>query len=146
MHLHTYLLVTVHNDYLSNILYHYTLFSHSHWFVSTFIQSIKKLRINLYFSHLYNTPHYTFHVVIGCAEHSRAQVFFLDVMRKFGDGPSILEEWENGTTLPFFEPCPYTWEGESSIPHEAWRFHFFSIFLLKLDYTRTFISTVGIFV
>jgi hypothetical protein len=36
--------------------------------------------------------------------------------------------WENGcTTLPFFEACPYTWEGE--IFHSsAWRFHFFSKF------------------
>jgi hypothetical protein len=56
--------------------------------------------------------------------------------------------WENGcTTLPFFEPCPYTWEGEIFILHGAWRFHFFLIFfLLNLEYTKTFLSTVGIFV
>jgi hypothetical protein len=36
---------------------------------------------------------------------------------------------------------------KSSIPHGAWRFHFFpKFFLLKLKYTTTFISTVGIFV
>jgi hypothetical protein len=28
--------------------------------------------------------------------------------------------WENGCiALPFFEPCPYTWEGE--IFHSSWR-------------------------
>jgi hypothetical protein len=32
-------------------------FVHSHWSVPTFIQSMKKLHINLYFSHLYITPH-----------------------------------------------------------------------------------------
>jgi hypothetical protein len=57
--------------------------------------------------------------------------------------------WENGcTTLPFFEACPYTWEGE--IFHSSWRleislfpkFYFF----LNLEYIWTFISTVGIFV
>jgi hypothetical protein len=35
---------------------------------------------------------------------------------------------------------------KSSIPHGAWRFHFFPIILLKLKYTWTFISTVGILV
>jgi hypothetical protein len=36
---------------------------------------------------------------------------------------------------------------KSSIPHGAWRFHFFhKLFLLKLAYTRTFISTIGILV
>jgi hypothetical protein len=35
---------------------------------------------------------------------------------------------------------------KSSIPHGAWRFYFFPIFWLKLEYTWTFISTVGIFV
>jgi hypothetical protein len=51
--------------------------------------------------------------------------------------------WENkGTILPFFEACPYTWEGE--IFHSTWSLEisFFSNFLLKLDYTWTFISTV----
>jgi hypothetical protein len=70
----THLLFTTHNDYLPNMLYHYTPFSHSHWFVSTFIQSVKKLHINPYFSHLYIIPHSTFHVVIGWTKHSRAQV------------------------------------------------------------------------
>jgi hypothetical protein len=56
--------------------------------------------------------------------------------------------WENGcTTLPFFEPCPYTYESE--IFHSSWSLEisFFSkMFLLNLEYTRTFISIVGIFV
>jgi hypothetical protein len=53
--------------------------------------------------------------------------------------------WENGcTTLPFFEACPYTWEGE--IFHFSWSLEisFFSNFFLNLDHTRTFISTFGI--
>jgi hypothetical protein len=44
--------------------------------------------------------------------------------------------WENGcTTLPFFEPCPYTWKGE--ILHSSWSLEisFFSKFSrLKLEY------------
>ena len=41
--------------------------------------------------------------------------------------------WENGcTTPPFFEACPYTWEGESSIPHGTWRFRFFPNFWVKI--------------
>jgi hypothetical protein len=36
---------------------------------------------------------------------------------------------------------------KSSIPHGAWRFYFFQIlFLLNLEYTWTFISTIGILV
>jgi hypothetical protein len=65
---------TIHNDYLPNMLYHYNLSFHSHWFVSTFLQFMKKLYINAYFSHLYIILHSTFHVVTGCAEHSSAQV------------------------------------------------------------------------
>jgi hypothetical protein len=39
--------------------------------------------------------------------------------------------WENGcTTLPFFEPCPYTWKREISIPHGTWRFRFFPNFFV----------------
>jgi hypothetical protein len=34
---------------------------------------------------------------------------------------------------------------KSSIPHGAWRFYFSSILKLKIEYTRTFISTIGIF-
>jgi hypothetical protein len=38
--------------------------------------------------------------------------------------------WENGcTTPPFFEACPTLGSVESSIPHGAWRFLFFSNFL-----------------
>jgi hypothetical protein len=41
-----------------------------------FIQFMKRLHINLYFSRLYITPHSIFHVVTSWAEHSRAQVIF----------------------------------------------------------------------
>jgi hypothetical protein len=58
----THFLFIIHNNYLPNMLYQHTFFSHSHWFVSTFIQSIKKLHINPYFSRLYITPHSTFYV------------------------------------------------------------------------------------
>jgi hypothetical protein len=60
----------------------------------------------------------------------------------------FLEVWEMGqgfrengcTTPPFFGSV------KSSVPHGDWRFHFFQIFfLLNLEYTWTFISTVGIF-
>jgi hypothetical protein len=45
------------------------LFFHAHWPIPTFIQSILTF-------HVYTiTPHSTFHVVTGCAEHSGAQVF-----------------------------------------------------------------------
>jgi hypothetical protein len=55
--------------------------------------------------------------------------------------------WKNGcTTLPFFEPCPYTWKGEIFLM-EFRDFNFFEKkFFLKLEYTWTFISTVGILV
>jgi hypothetical protein len=52
--------------------------------------------------------------------------------------------WKNGCiVLPFFEPCPYTWKGE--IFHCSWNLEisFFSNFLLKLEYTRTFILSIG---
>jgi hypothetical protein len=68
----------------------------------------------------------------------------------FGVMKMGLSFWENGcTTLPFFEPCPYTWRGE--IFHSSWNLEipksFFSNFIfLNLDYTWTFISTIGIFV
>jgi hypothetical protein len=69
---------------LHNIYYNYTLFTHFHWFVSTFIQSMEKLHVNLYFSRLYIIPHPTFHVVIVCGEHSKAQVYiYICIHRKF---------------------------------------------------------------
>jgi hypothetical protein len=49
--------------------------------------------------------------------------------------------------LWIFEACLYTWKGE--IFHSSWcsEISFCPIlFLLKLEYTRTFISTVGIFI
>jgi hypothetical protein len=52
----------------SNMLYHYPLFSHFHWSIPTFIQSIKILHINSYFSCLYITSHSTFLVVRSIAE------------------------------------------------------------------------------
>jgi hypothetical protein len=37
--------------------------------------------------------------------------------------------WENGCiVLPFFEACPTLERMKSSIPHGAWRFHFFPNF------------------
>jgi hypothetical protein len=65
VHPRTHLLFTIHNDYLPSMLYHYTLFSHFHWFVSTFIQSMKKLHINPYFSCLYITPHFISYIPHG---------------------------------------------------------------------------------
>jgi hypothetical protein len=55
--------------------------------------------------------------------------------------------WENGcTTLPFFEACSYTWEGQ--IFHSSWSLEilFFSKRVLNLEYLSTFISIVGILV
>jgi hypothetical protein len=53
--------------------------------------------------------------------------------------------WKNGCiTPPFFEPYPYIWEGK--IFHSSWSLEilFSSIFFwLKLEYTRTFISTIN---
>jgi hypothetical protein len=51
-------------------------FFHSHWFVPTFIQSMKKLHIIHHPTFL--VPHATFHVITVCAEHSGAQVFILE--------------------------------------------------------------------
>jgi hypothetical protein len=44
--------------------------------------------------------------------------------------------------LHFLNLAPTLGRVKSSIPHGAWRFHFF----LNLEYTWTFISTVGILV
>jgi hypothetical protein len=47
----------------------------------------------------------------------------------------------------FLKLAPTLGSVESSIPHGLWRFYFFQIFFfLNLEYTWTFISTVGIFV
>jgi hypothetical protein len=55
--------------------------------------------------------------------------------------------WENGyTTLPFFNLAPTFGRVKTSILHGAWRFQIFPNFWLKLDYTKTFTLTVGIFV
>jgi hypothetical protein len=75
-HLHIFFF-TIYNDSLSEMLYHYTLFSRSHWFIPTFIQSLKILHTSYYFSPLYIIPQSIFHVVIGCVEHSGAQPIFL---------------------------------------------------------------------
>jgi hypothetical protein len=45
----------------------------------------------------------------------------------------------------FLKLAPTLGSVKCSIPHRDWRFHFFHFFL-NLDYTWTFISTVGIFV
>jgi hypothetical protein len=51
-------------------------------------------------------------------------------------------------SLPFFEPCPYTWKDE--IFQSSWSLEisfFLKMFLLlRLEYTWTFISTIGILV
>jgi hypothetical protein len=55
--------------------------------------------------------------------------------------------WENGCTTPsILKLAPTLGSVKSSIPHGAWRFHFFSNFLLKLEDTWTFISIIGILV
>jgi hypothetical protein len=46
----------------------------------------------------------------------------------------------------FLNIAPTLGRAKSSIPHGARRFNFFPIFLLKLEYTKTFISIVGILV
>jgi hypothetical protein len=74
----THLLFTIRN--LPNMLYHYILFSNFHWSIPTFIQFMKTLHTNFYFSHLYITPHSTFHVVTACAEHSETQVIYCNFL------------------------------------------------------------------
>jgi hypothetical protein len=46
----------------------------------------------------------------------------------------------------FLKLAPTLGSVESSIPHGLWRFFFQTLFFLNLEYTWTFISTVGIFV
>jgi hypothetical protein len=47
----------------------------------------------------------------------------------------------------FLKLAPKLGSVKCSIPHGNWRFHFFSSFIfLSLEYTWTFISTIGIFV
>jgi hypothetical protein len=59
---------TLYNDSLPNMLYHYVPFFPFPLIHSNFHT------IYPYFSCLYITPHSTFYVVTGCAEHSGAQV------------------------------------------------------------------------
>jgi hypothetical protein len=55
--------------------------------------------------------------------------------------------WENGcTTPPFLKLAPTLGSVKSCKLHGDWRFHFFSKKILNLEYTYTFVSTVGIFV
>jgi hypothetical protein len=52
--MHTYLhicLSIIHNDSLSNMLYHYIIFSYSHCSIPIFLQSMKILNSNSYLSH-----------------------------------------------------------------------------------------------
>jgi hypothetical protein len=46
----------------------------------------------------------------------------------------------------FFNLAPILGKVKSSIPHGAWRFHFFQFFFLKLEHSKAVISTVGTFV
>ena len=71
-HLPIHLFFTIHTDSLPNMLYHYPLFSNSHWSVLTFIQFIKVLHSSSYPSCLYIIP--TFYVFTNCMETSKAQV------------------------------------------------------------------------
>jgi hypothetical protein len=62
MHTHLHIFFsTLHNDFIPNMLYYwyYIIFFHSHWFVPTFIQSMKKIHINPYFTFIH---HPTFHI------------------------------------------------------------------------------------
>jgi hypothetical protein len=69
---------------------------------------------------------------------------FLELWGSLGMG---LAFWKNGCTTPhFLKLAPTLGSVKSSIPHGAWRFHFFPIFFLKLEDTLTFISIVGILV
>jgi hypothetical protein len=44
-----------------------------------------------------------------------------------------LASWKNGCTiLPNFEPCLTLGRVKSSVPHRAWRFHFFHCFWSKI--------------
>jgi hypothetical protein len=67
---YTFFFLTLYNDSLPNMLYHYVPF-----FPFLLIHS-NFHTIYPYFSRLYITPHSTFYVVTGCAEHSGAQVLF----------------------------------------------------------------------
>jgi hypothetical protein len=80
MHIHLHIFIAL------NIMIHFPtcyittlFFFHFHWFIPAFIQSMKNLHINPYTSKhhsAFHVPHSTFHIVIGCAEHSEAQDFF----------------------------------------------------------------------
>jgi hypothetical protein len=71
---------------------------------STFIQSMKKLHINPYFSRLYITPHSTFHVVTGCAS---------IVESKF-----ILTERERHSMVTFQVDVVHNWPNK--LPKNQW--------------------------
>jgi hypothetical protein len=56
-----------------------------------------------------------------------------------------LEMFFKSILSSFMNLAPILGRAKSSIPHGVWRFHFFPYFL-KLEYGKTLISTVGIFV
>jgi hypothetical protein len=70
MYTYLHIFFTLYNGSLPNMLYHYIHFYPFPLICSNFHT------IYPYFSHLCIIPHSTSHVVTGCAEHSRAQVFF----------------------------------------------------------------------
>jgi hypothetical protein len=73
-------------------------------------------------------------------------LFYFGIMRKFEDGLGILGEWMYST--PIFWTLPLHLEGWN-LPFlmELRDFIFFQIlFFIKIEYTRTFISTIGIFI
>jgi hypothetical protein len=76
--------------------------------------------------------------------------FFCNFLKKIKRPLHVARAWDSlggmCTALPFFEPYPYTWERK--IFHSSWNMEisFFWNFFLKLEYTWTFMSTIGILV
>jgi hypothetical protein len=83
MHTHLQIFFSVYTMTPFPTCYTTIIFFPFHWSIPTFIQSIKKLHINPYFSHLYITPHSTFHIphstfhiITNCVEHSELKYIF----------------------------------------------------------------------
>jgi hypothetical protein len=75
MHTHLHIFFsTLHNDSLSNMLYHYIIFFPFSLIHSNFNTIYEKITYQplLHVDTSPHIPHPTFHVVIGCTEHSRA--------------------------------------------------------------------------
>jgi hypothetical protein len=79
MHTHLHFLFILHNDSLPNMLYHYIFIFPFPLISSNFHTIYEKnsyqfLLFTFIHHHTFHVPHSTFHVVTGCAEHSKAQV------------------------------------------------------------------------